>query len=101
MNKNSSINRININEKRLDDISICVTNRQKSLKKFKFYKKELTLLNRYYGSPNWFKDKDSYENNLLPKVKAGVLSEDAIWNLNEEISELLNEMKSIINDYKK
>ena len=61
MNKNSSINRININEKRLDDISICVTNLQKSLKKFKFYKKELTLLNRYYGSPNWFKDKDYYE----------------------------------------
>lgn len=42
-----------------------------------------------------------YENNKLPKIKAGVLSEDAVWNINERINDLVNEMQIIIDDYLK
>ena len=36
---------------------------------------------------------------VLPKIKAGVLSEDAVWNMNENINEILEEMKKILKDY--
>ena len=94
------IDRIEKNEKRLDLIQANVKELERVLKQFKANKKELNLLNKYYESKNWLKDKDDYENNLIPRIKAGVLSEDAVWNLNEDISDLLKEMKSIIKDYK-
>ena len=94
------IDRIEKNEKRLDLIQANVKELERVLKQFKANKKELNLLNKYCESKNWLKDKDDYENNLIPKIKAGVLSEDAVWNLNEDISDLLKEMKSIIKDYK-
>lgn len=59
------------------------------------------MLNKYYGSKNWFKDKDMYENNLISKVKAGVLAEDTVWNLNDDIIELINEMNLIVLEYNK
>ena len=88
-------NRIVKNEKRLDSILNSINDLEISLEQFKANFNNIKLLNKYYGSKNWFKDKDDYENNLIPKVKAGVLSEDAIWNMNEEIKELITEMKSI------
>ena len=93
------IDRIGKNEERLDNVLSSVKNLEESLEGFKLAKKDLLLLNKYYGSSNWFKDKDSYEKGLI-KVKAGVLSEDAVWNLNEEIGELILEMKSIVESYR-
>ena len=59
------------------------------------------LLNNYYGSKNWIKDKESFENGKVANIKAGVLSEDAVWNMLEDINDLLNEMKIILKDYNK
>ena len=59
------------------------------------------MVSKYYGSNNWYKDKDSYEKGSVPKIKAGVLSEDAVWNMLEDINDLLNEMKIILKDYNK
>ena len=81
------IERINKNEKRLDDINESI-------------KKDLYYLKKYYGSKEWFKDKEAYENNTIPKVKAGVLSEDEVWNTLDDIDDLLILMKKIINSYK-
>lgn len=92
--------RISKNEERLDNITTSINNLEKSLDKFKNSIKDIKLLNKYYGSKNWFKDKEDYENGKIPKIKAGVLSEDAVWNMNEDISEIIEVMKSIINDYK-
>ena len=90
------IDRISKNEERLDKLLLSVKELEKALENFKASKKDLDLLNKYYDSKNWIKDKDAYENGSIPKVKAGVLSEDAVWNLNEDINDLIKDMKSIV-----
>ncbi len=90
------IERIAKNEERLDRISLNIKKLEEALNEFKSNKKDLYLLNKYYGSKNWFKDKKSYEEEKTPRIKAGVLSEDAVWNLNEDIDDIIKEMKAII-----
>ena len=92
------VNRITKNEERLDNINVSIKKLESALLEFEGNIKEIKLLNKYYGSKNWFKDKDDYENNKIPKVKAGVLSEDAVWNMNEDIKDIINDMKEIISD---
>ena len=60
-----------------------------------------SLLERYYGSKNWFHDKDAYENQEISNIKAGVLSEDAVWDLLEEMDETILKMKKIVSYYEK
>ena len=91
--------RIKKNEERLDNINNCIKNVENALEEFKKNKKNINLLNKYYGSANWFKDKEAYEKNEIPKLKAGVLSEDAVWNMNDDIKELILEMKSIVKNF--
>ena len=93
------IDRINKNEERLDSIILILKTIEEDLSIFKSNKKNIVLLNKYYGSKNWFKDKEAYENNKIEKIKAGVLSEDAVWNMNEELDSLILEMKRIVDDY--
>ena len=90
------IDRISKNEERLDKLLLSVKELEVALENFKASKKDLDLLNNYYGSKNWLKDKEAYEKDIIPRVKAGVLSEDAIWNLNEDINDLIKDMKSIV-----
>ncbi len=94
------IDRITKIEERLDNIIQNIEELELALSNFKKNKKDLTLLNKYYGSKSWFKDKEMYENNKLSNIKAGVLSEDAIWNMNENIDDIIKEMGLIIKDYK-
>ncbi len=90
------IERITKNEERLDRINNCIKQMEETLSNMKSIQKDLALLNKYYGSKNWFKDKEAYEQGKIPKIKAGVLSEDAIWNMNEEYKDLIVEMKEMI-----
>ena len=94
------IKRIEENEKRLDSLLESVKELEKALEDFKSKKKDLKELKKYYGSKNWLKDKEAYEQNKIPKIKAGVLSEDAVWNLLENIAELKKEMNAIKKDLK-
>lgn len=94
-------NRISINEERLDGINKNIHDLEITLNKFKNNIRDIKLLNKYYGSKSWFKDKEDYENGKIPKIKAGVLGEDAVWNMNENISDIINQMKLIIEDYNK
>lgn len=94
-----TIDRIRKNEERLDNINNCIKNVENALEEFKKNKKDINMLNKYYGSNNWFKDKEAYEKNEIPKIKAGVLSEDAVWNMNDDIKELILEMKSIVKSF--
>ena len=91
------IDRISKNEERLDSLLLSVKNLEQALCDFKSKQKDLSLLKKYYGSKNWVQDKEDYEQNKIPKVKAGVLSEDAVWNLLEDIDDLIVEMKRITN----
>ena len=95
------IERITKNEERLDNILLSIDKLNKALDEFKSNKKNIQLINKYYGSNNWFKDKEMYEKDLISRVKAGVLSEDTVWNMFEDINELMEEMKLIINEYEK
>ncbi len=90
-------NRITENEKRLDKISKVVNELEKSLDAFEEIKDDLEELNKYYGSKEWLKDKDDFEKGKIKRVKAGVLSEDAVWDLDEQIAELKKKFKEIAN----
>ena len=91
------IDRITKNEERLDKALESIKELEKALSNFKENQKNIKLVNKYYGSKNWFKDKEYYEQGKIPKIKAGVLSEDAVWNMLEDIKNLTNEMQNIIN----
>ena len=92
--------RIEDNEKRLDTLKEIVSNLDKDLTELENNINEYYKLNKYYGSKNWLKDKEDYENGKIKDIKAGVLSEDAVWNLNDDIKDLINEMELIIKEYK-
>lgn len=92
--------RINKNEERLDKVLESVEELEKALGNFKENHKNFELLNKYYGSKNWFRDKESYEKGEILEIKAGVLSEDAVWNLDERVAEIVSEMEKIINKIK-
>ena len=92
-----TIERIEKYENILNDVLDNINNLQTELIRFKKNKKNINLLNKYYGSKNWFKDKEAYENNKIPRIKAGVLSEDTVWNMQEEINDIIKEIQTIIN----
>lgn len=92
--------RIIKNEERLDNVLSSIKKLEDALTEFKSNEKNIYLLNRYYGSNNWFKDKDIYEKNNM-KLKAGVLSEDAIWNMLDDVDDLIFEMKKIVKKHSK
>lgn len=92
------IDRITKNEERLDSALKAVKELKIALENFKENQKNIKLVSKYYGSKNWFKDKEYYEQGKISKVKAGILSEDTIWNMLEDIKELTREMQIIINN---
>ena len=94
----STIERITKNEERLDSVLNSIKKLEDALNEFKMNKKSIYYINKYYGSENWFKDKDAYEIGKIKNIKAGVLSEDTVWNMLEDISFLKKEMKKIINE---
>ncbi len=93
--------RIETNEKRLDNLNKVVLDLDIALSKFEESIPDLSKLNKYYESKEWLKDKDDYENGKYQSIKAGVLSEDAIWNLDEDIGDILDRMNNILNSIKK
>ena len=92
------IDRITKNEERFDNVKSSVKNLEAALEEIKSNKENLRLLNKYYKSKNWIKDKAAYESGKIPKVKAGVLSEDGVWNTLEDIDYLLKDMEKVIKD---
>ena len=88
--------RIEENEKRLDELNSIVISLDKHLDDFEDTIHEYYSLNEYYGSKNWFKDKEDFEKGKIKNIKAGVLSEDAVWDLNEKTKDLINRMDGIV-----
>ena len=89
------MNRISKNEKYLDDVLLSISKLEEALSLFKNNMCNIESLNKYYGSKEWFKDKERHDSGSI-NVKAGVLSEDAVWNMNEDINDLISEMRDII-----
>lgn len=71
---------------------------EEALKEYKKSQKQIKKLSEYYGSKEWYKDFDDYNDKKL-KLNAGVLSEDGIYNLlleNKEIAKELNKLSKKI-----
>ena len=95
------IDRISKNEKYLDSALLSIDKLEVALALFKSNFDNIDLVNKYYGSKEWFKDKDAFESKKISDVKAGILGEDTVWNMNESISDLISEMKEIISFFDK
>ena len=95
MNENNIIERIKINEEKFAKILKVSKKLEKSLEEFKMIENILKELNNYYGSPEWFLDKEKYERFEIEQIKAGVLAEDGVWNLICDIKELLMDMNKL------
>ncbi len=57
---------------------------------------ELRVLFEYYGSKEWFDDRESDSRGELPTdLCRGVLTEDAVWELQADYITLLRDMRSL------
>ena len=68
----------------------------KAIEEFKKTQKQVDIVDNYYGSEEWFIDKDAYElGNISKDIKAGILSEDEPYELLMENRRLALEMLEI------
>ncbi len=68
MDKNRVVNMEEYFDLTIEDIKIL----KKCINKISKDKKKIFEVSKYYGSEEWFSDRDNYDNS----VKAGILSED-------------------------
>ena len=93
------INRIQENEKMLDDALVSIKNLEDALISFKSNIDNIKLLDKYYGSKEWLSDKKNLEKGIINNIKAGVLSEDLIWNMLDDVNYLMSDMKNVCDYY--
>ena len=67
---------------------------KKSLNKFKKNKKKVYELSNYYGSNDWYTDRENFDNS----IKAGILSEDLPYDTLSELHSLAIDLISIGTD---
>ena len=92
------IDRIKEMEKIYDKTSKSVKELEKALEAFKKDEKALYKLSKYYGSKAWLDDYDAYDAGKVPKnVKAGVLSQDLVYDLLVDYHDLVTEMSKLVN----
>lgn len=83
------LERIKAMEQCLNQATKAVRALDGALQQFADAQEAITALEAYYGSAAWKRDFAADEAGRLPAdLKRGVLSEDAIWNLLEEVRDL-------------
>ena len=83
------IKRIKHNEELLDTIAAAVKKFDRAIKEYNKVKPQIKELTGYYESDMWKEDFEADEKGKLPKdLKRGVLSEDTLYDLLQEIKEL-------------
>ena len=88
------IERITYMERILDEATEAVSSLSESLEKYSAVQDKLQELAAYYSSKQWRQDFDDDSAGKLPSnLKRGVLSEDAVYNLLANISDLENLLK--------
>lgn len=93
------IKRIDEMEKCLDTSIEKIKQFKEALKEYKKVQKQIKKISKYYGSKEWYKDFDDYNDKKISNIKAGVLSEDGIYNVimeNKEIGKELNKLSKEI-----
>ena len=90
------IERIKTMEQHLDRASQAVMRLSAALDDYAEAQEALRELNTYYGSDEWKQDFADDEAGLLPDdLKRGVLSEDGIWNVLTDSSDLNSRIKEM------
>ena len=90
------IERIKTMEQHLDRASQAVMRLSAALDDYAEAQEALHQLNTYYGSDEWKQDFADDEAGLLPNdLKRGVLSEDGIWNVLTDSSDLNSRIKEM------
>ena len=91
------IERIRHMERCLDRVSQAVMRLSTALDEYTDVQDALRQLSDYYGSDLWKRDFDDDSKGLLPpELKRGVLSEDVVWNLLEDVRDLKERMVGIL-----
>ena len=89
MSKQEQTERIRQMELRMERAAKAVMELSVALENYEAVQEDIAALERYYGSEAWKQDFADDEAGLLPAdLKRGVLSEDGIWNLLEDVREL-------------
>ena len=89
----NQIERITLMESYLDEAERVLKAFSESLSEYREIQPKLRELSAYYSSEDWRKDFEDDEAGRLPKdLKRGVLSEDAVYNLLAENSNLQAEI---------
>lgn len=91
------IERIKLMEQHLDHASQAVMQLSAALDDYIAAQDAISELSAYYGSKDWKQDFADDEQGLLPSdLKRGVLSEDAIWNVLRNCTELNTRMQELL-----
>lgn len=77
-------NRIEMMEEYLRITNLNIKELKKSINKFKKNKKKTYELSNYYGSNDWYTDRENFDNS----IKAGVLGEDIPYDTLLELHSL-------------
>ena len=87
--KMEQIERIRQMELRMERAAKAVMELSAALENYEAVQDDIAALEQYYGSEAWKQDYAADEAGLLTaNLKRGVLSEDGIWNLLSDVSEL-------------
>ena len=88
------IERITYMEQILDEATEAVSSLSEALEKYAVIQDKLQELIAYYSSKQWRQDFDDDSAGKIPKgLKRGVLSEDAVYNLLSDITDLKSQLK--------
>ena len=83
-------------ERQFDRCSMAARHLSDALKEFEESQPALEELSEYYDGEAWKQDFTDDERGVLPEnLKRGILSEDAIWNLLDEINHLKDRMAEL------
>ena len=99
MSKKEQIKRIRQMELRMERAAKAVMELSAALENYEAVQEDIAALEQYYSSEAWKQDFAADEAGLLPAdLKRGVLSEDGIWNLLEDVRELNNRLNTDDNE---
>lgn len=92
------IERIIYMEQILDEATETVSSLAEALEKYSAVQDKLQELIAYYSSEQWRQDFDDDSAGKIPQdLKRGVLSEDAVYNLLADITDLKERLKELAN----
>ena len=77
---NDRIKNIQKQEEILDKMDAFLEKIEKITEEWKELQPQFLELMEYYQSSQWMKDYEDYDRGELPKMKSGVLSQDAVYN---------------------